>query len=307
MVRGSAAILDDLDRNYLEVVRGDIANEADLRAAIKGIEYVYHLARADAKTWEDNLHRDVEPTRFIAEACLAANIKRLIYTGTIDSYYAGAKAGVITEHTALDRNITRRNYYARAKAMAEGILMEMHRVKHLPVVVFRPGIVIGKGGNPFHWGVGQWISESVCAVWGDGQNKLPFVLVGDVAAALVRGIAVDAIEGRSYNLIDTPLLTARDYVSELQERTGLAIRVNYRPIWQFYATDLIKWIVKLAVHHPDRIRIPSYSDWESRTQKASFDSSRARTELAWSPASDQKRMLEEGIGGSLQSWLAASR
>src|SRR6185437_14930622 len=177
----------------------------------------------------------------------------------------------------------------------------------LPIVIFRPGIVIGRGGNPLHWGVGQWISESVCEVWGDGQNKLPFVLVTDVAAALVRGIIVVGIEGRSYNLIDAPFLTARDYVDELQRRTGLWIRVNYRPIWQFYLADFTKWVVKLAVRHPDRVRIPSYSDWESRTQKAFFDSSKARNELGWSPASNQNRMREEGIGGSLQSWLANSQ
>jgi len=307
MVRGSGIVLDDLDRNHLEIIRGDISNKVDLSAAMKGIEFVYHLARDDAKTWHDNLHRDVEPTRMIAEACLAAGIKRLVYTGTIDSYYAGARAGAITEQTPLDPDIERRNYYARAKALAETILMDMHRAKRLPIVIFRPGIVIGRGGNPFHWGVGQWISESVCEVWGDGQNKLPFVLVTDVAAALVRGIIVVGIEGRSYNLIDAPFLTARDYVDELQRRTGLWIRVNYRPIWQFYLADFTKWVVKLAVRHPDRVRIPSYSDWESRTQKAFFDSSKARNELGWSPASNQNRMREEGIGGSLQSWLANSQ
>jgi len=243
----------------------------------------------------------------VADACLAAGVKRLIYTGTIDSYYAGTRAGVITETTPLDRNIVRRNYYARSKALAENLLMERHKTKNLPVVIFRPGIVIGPGGNPFHWGVAQWHSESVCEVWGDGKNNLPFVLVTDVAAALVCGIQAAEIEGKSYNLIDAPLLTARDYLNEVQQRSGLAISVNYRPIWRFYMTDLVKWIVKLAVRHPDRTRIPSYSDWESRTQKATFDCTRARTELNWSPASDKNRLLTEGIGGSLQSWLATSQ
>ena len=171
---------------------------------MKGIDFVFHLARADAKTWKDYLQHDVEPTRLIAEACLEARVKRLIYTGTIASYFTGANAGTITEKTSLDRAIARRDYYSRAKATAEAMLMEMHRTKQLPVVIFRPGIVIGQHGSPFHWGVGRWITESLCEVWGDGKNKLPFVLVHDVAAALVRGIQVDGIEGRSYNLVDLP-------------------------------------------------------------------------------------------------------
>lgn len=304
MVRGSARVLDDIDSNRLEIVRGNISNAADLKAALAGIEFVYHLARADAKTWDDYVKRDVEPTRVVAEACLEGAVKRLVYTGTIDSYYAGANAGTITENTPLDRNIRRRNYYARAKAAGEEVLMNLHRTKSLPVVIFRPGIVIGRGGNPFHWGVGMFVSESVCRVWGDGTNKLPLVLVEDVAAALVRGIQVPGIEGKSYNLVDEPLLSAREYLDELKSHSRLALSTVYEPIWRFYAMDLVKWGVKVAVGHPDRIRVPSYQDWESRTQKAIFDCTRTRAELGWSPASDRQRMIDEGIGGSLQSWLA---
>jgi predicted dehydrogenase/nucleoside-diphosphate-sugar epimerase len=306
VVHNSRAVLEQLDSDNLEIVRCDMRADGDLKAAMEGIHFVYHLARSNAKTWEEYVKYDVEPMRLIGNACLAAGVKRLIYTGTIDSYYAGARAGTITEQTPLDRHIERRNYYARSKAAAESILMDMHRTKGLSVTIFRPGIVIGRGGNPFHWGVAMWVSEGVCQLWGEGDNnKLPFVLVSDVAAALVRGIQLDGLEGRSYNLVDIPLLTAREYLNELQRRSGMRVTVLPRPIWRFYLTDLTKWLVKVVVRHPDRNRIPSYFDWESRTQKAHFDCTRARAELGWMPASDRERMLEEGIGGSLQSWLAA--
>ena len=249
--------------------------------------------------------RDVEPTRLIAEACLEAGVKRLIYTGTIASYYTGKSAGTITEQTPLDRAIARRDYYSRAKAAAESILMEMHRTKHLPVVIFRPGIVIGQYGTPFHWGVGMWTDESLCEVWGDGKNQLPFVLVRDVAAALIRGIQVPEIEGRSYNLVDLPLLTARDYLEELQRRTAAIIDVRYRPISQFYLTDLSKWLVKVLVRHPDRGRVPELSRLGVAYSRAIFDCSRARSELSWAPVSDRRRLIDEGIGGALQPWLQA--
>ena len=71
--------------------------------------------------------------------------------------------------------------------------------------------------------------------------------------------------------------------------------------------DVAKWLVKLAVRHPDAARIPSYSDWESRTQRGIFDCRSARDQLDWTPASDRERMINEGIGGSLEAWLEASR
>ena len=304
MVRGSGLSPDEFQSDRLEIVRGDIRNKADLEAAMPGIEYVYHLAHAQCKTWEEYRLNDIEPTRLVGEACLAAKVKRLIYTGTIDSYYAGAKAGTITENTPLDPNIGRRNYYARAKAAAENILTDMYRQQKLPLVIVRPGIVIGRGGNPFHWGVGRF-SEDICEVWGDGNNQLPLVLVSDVAEALVNAIEVPAIEGRSFNLIDAPLLTAMEYLSELQRLTKYPLRVMPSPILKFYLSDLAKWAVKMAVRHPDRSRVPSYSDWESRTQKAYFDCDRTRADLKWAPASDRKRMIDEGIGTALEPWLEA--
>ena len=303
--RGSSPALDELGSDRLEVVRADMRSTADLERILEGIGVVFHLATSDAKTWDEFVEREVEPARALARACMARGIERLIYTGTIDSFYAGGRAGTITEDTPLDHNIKRRNSYARAKAAAEDMLMEMHREEGLPVVILRPGIVIGRGGNPFHWGVGKWSSEGVVETWGDGTNKLPLVLVDDVASGLVRAMETPGIEGRKYNLVDEPLLSAREYIAGLERLGGFKIRAHARPIWRFFIKDFAKWPIKVAVGHPDAQRVPSYSDWESRTQKAVFDSKRTREELGWTPISDPERMVSEGIGGSLAAWLKA--
>jgi nucleoside-diphosphate-sugar epimerase/predicted dehydrogenase len=304
--RGSSPALQELGSDRLEIIRADIRSEADLARMLEGIDTVVHLATTpDAKTWDAYLEREVEPARALARACLEHGVRRLIYTGTIDSFYAGGRAGTITEATPLDPKIKRRNYYARAKAAVEDLLLKMHRDEGLPVVIVRPGIVIGRGGNPFHWGVGKWSSQGVVETWGDGRNKLPLVLVDDVAAGLVRAMEVPGIEGRAFNLVDAPMLSARDYIAGLERLGGFKIVVHPRPIWRFYLADLVKWPVKLAVGHPDGSRVPSYADWESRTQKAVFENSRTREELGWKPISDPERMVSEGIGGSLAGWLAA--
>lgn len=303
--RGSSLQLEELGSDRLEIIRADMRSEADLARILDGVDYVFHLATSDAKTWDEFVEREIEPARALARACLARGVKRLIYTGTIDSYYAGGRAGTITEATPLDPKIAHRNNYARAKAEVEELLTEMHRKEGLPVVILRPGIVIGRGGNPFHWGVGKWSSEGVVETWGDGTNKLPLVLVDDVAAGLIRAMEVPGIEGRSYNLIDKPMLSARDYIAGLERLGGFKVDARAGSIRRFYLAELAKWPIKLAVGHPDAQRVPSYADWESRTQKAVFDCSRTREELGWEPISDPERMITEGIGGSMAAWLAA--
>jgi nucleoside-diphosphate-sugar epimerase/predicted dehydrogenase len=278
----------------VEFVRGGMSDRASLEAAVDGVDYVIHLARAHVKRWEDYYREDVMGTKLVAEVCQQAGVRRLIYTGTIDSYYAGHKAGVVREETGLDRCINRRNYYARAKYEAEALLLDMHRDHNLPVVIMRPGIVMGPGGSPFHWGVGMWSANSICQVWGDGDHTLPIVLVSDVAAALITAMTTPDIEGQSFNLVGEPVLTARQYVAELERCLGVKLDVRQTPIWKFYLTDMGKWLVKCLVRHPDR-RLPSYRDWESRTQRAQFDCTKAKHVLKWKPTLDRSTVIQEAV------------
>jgi len=294
LARNPNSIPDDLRNAQVEVVPGNMANPADLERALRGIQYVYHLARALVETREEYFEQDVTPTGKIAEACLAGKVRRLIYTSSIDSYYAGSPGSVVTEETPLDPRIRRRNDYAWAKAESEKMLLSMHREKGLPVIIFRPGIVIGPGGSPFHWGIGMWSWGSVCRCWGKGTNPLPLVLVEDVAKALVAALTPQGIEGQSFNLIDVPCVTAREYVQEMCRASGTQFDCEPTAIWRFYVADMLKWFVKCMIRHPGR-RLPSYHDWESRTQQAIFDCTKAREVLGWRPASERVRLIREGI------------
>jgi nucleoside-diphosphate-sugar epimerase/predicted dehydrogenase len=285
----------------LEVVNGDLANRAGLERALANVATVYHLARAHVKTWSEYVQQEIGGTRNLAEACLKAGTKRLMYTGTIDSYFAG-KAVVLDDDAPLDPKVHRRNLYARAKAESEQQLRQMHRGQGLPVAIFRPGIVIGRGGNPFHWGVGMWTASAVCRLWGRGENPLPLVLVEDVARALVAAAGADGVVGENFNLVGEPLLNAREYNAELEKAGGLKLDVRPTPILSFYCNDMVKWCAKVMVRHPER-RLPSFRDWQSRAQRAAFDCGKAKRLLGWLPCADRGRMIEEGIAQPVREWF----
>jgi nucleoside-diphosphate-sugar epimerase/predicted dehydrogenase len=295
MARSLAAIPREMrESGRLDCVMGDIGNKSDLLRAMAGVETVFHMARANVKSWADYQALEIEATRRVGECALESGVKRLVYTGTIDSYYCGARAGTITEQTPLDPHIERRNLYARAKAESENILLRMHREQRLPLVIVRPGIVIGRGGSPFHWGVGMWWNDAVCQIWGDGNNKLALVLVEDVAAGLIAAMNAPGIDGRSFNLVGPALLTAREYLDALDAAGAIKIQRRPTPIARFYLLDVMKWMVKLAVRHPER-RAPSYRDWESRTGQAVFDCSAARETLGWRPVEEREQLVRLGI------------
>jgi predicted dehydrogenase/putative NADH-flavin reductase len=153
LVRNPASCPSELHELQAEIVKGDFNDASAVDAALAGIEYVYHLARSNGKTWLDYLKTDVEPTHKLGEFCLKHGVKRLFYASSIAIYFAGKKAGIITEATPPNESMARVAPYTRSKVENERSLLELHQKQSLPVVIFRPGVVLGRGGNPYHWGI----------------------------------------------------------------------------------------------------------------------------------------------------------
>jgi nucleoside-diphosphate-sugar epimerase/predicted dehydrogenase len=286
----------------VQLLQGSLADEAFLAQALHGVDALYHLAKGEGKRWQDYLNSDVEPTRKLAQAAAKAGVRRFIYTGTIDSYYAGDPSQVITCSTPIDPQIEKRNHYARAKAACESILLELHRSGQIKLVILRPGIVVGRGFTPAHWGVGEFLSASAMKYWGDGQHKLPFVLVEDVARALVAAFDSTEVEGKAWLVTDAPLLSGQEYVSELGRAMSTRIRSAAMPAWRSYAVDLFKEGLKHLVKHPNR-RVPSLQDWKSRQHISRYDSSATQAALNWRPAGARDVLIRDGIEAPVSDML----
>ena len=286
----------------VELICGDVADAAFMDKALAGISVVYDLAKATGSKWDDYYQNDVLVTKNIAECALANGVKQFIYTGTIDSYYSANAKEVITADTPLDYKIKNRNLYARSKAACEVLLMQMNREKGLPVTIFRPGVVIGKGCPPAHWGVGMFQSETRVQFWGSGENKLPLVLVEDVADALVLALGRADVVGQIFLLTDEALLSGRDYVDEVSKASGTKLRATPTSIWKFFMVDMFKEAAKNIIKHPNR-KIPSYRDWDSRSHRARYDNTKTKTVLGWNPASSKGDLIEKGIVAAVRDYM----
>jgi nucleoside-diphosphate-sugar epimerase len=285
----------------VELIQGDIAEAAFMDKALEGIEVVYDLAKAAGSKWEDYYKNDVLVTKNIAERAQAHGVKQFIYTGTIDSYYSADASSVITADTPLDQKMKNRNLYAKSKATCEALLLDMHKQSGFPVTIFRPGVVIGKGCPPAHWGVGMFQSESRVQFWGDGNNKLPLVLVDDVANALVLALDKVGIAGETFLLTDAPLLSGRDYVDIVSKESGTKLRATPTPIWKFFIIDAFKEGAKNLIKHPNR-KIPSYRDWDSRSHRAQYDSTKTKEILGWQPAGTKEKLIQNGIVSAVREF-----
>jgi nucleoside-diphosphate-sugar epimerase/predicted dehydrogenase len=297
--RAAAIELEGLD---IDLVAGSHGDPVCAQRSLEGIQVVYHLAKCEGKRWQDYLDGDLAPTRVLAEAALAANVARFIYTGTIASYASGNPRDIIDNTTPLDPAINRRSHYPRSKAACEALLQKLQHERGLPLVILRPGIVIGPGSPPAHLGVGRFTSETRVQFWGDGTTPLPLVLVDDVADALLRALKAPDIEGQTLLLTSPPLLTARQYVQVVAAHMHTRIDAQPRSAWRNWTQDMIKELAKNAVLHPNR-RWPSLHDWQCQSHSARFDSRMTEEALGWKPAADRETLVARGIVEAVEWFL----
>lgn len=280
----------------LRLLRGSLEDSRDLEALFEGARAVLHLAPGGGDTWEDTERLMVQGTVGIAEACLAKQVERLIYVSSVASLYTGEEGQRLKDSPAVDPRPAARSAYARGKAETELALQELYQERGLPVVVLRPGVVVGEGTPMQHSGLGMWARDNHCVGWGAGDHPLPLVWVDDVADAIVAATLREEsdLHGQALNLCAKPPLSASDMVAELRSATGRDLHFHPRSLFLSQLMEIGKWAVKLAGRRPG-LEFPSYRDLRARALFPVFECDLARERLGWRPVEDRERLLEVAV------------
>ncbi|MEJ0015013.1 MAG: NAD-dependent epimerase/dehydratase family protein [Acetobacteraceae bacterium] len=270
---------------------GDLRDRDAVAAAIGTAPVVVNLAHGGGgASWEEVRDAMVGGAAIVADACAG---RRLIHIGSIAALYLGPQPSPITGATPTDPQAEERADYARAKAMTDRMLLERHARDGLRLCILRPGLVVGEGGVPFHSGLGFFNNDQHCIGWNAGRNPLPFVLVEDVAAAILLAVATDAVDGHCYNLVGDVRPSARDYIAQLAEAMQRPLTFRPQSVDLLWLVELGKYLIKRATGR--RGAPPSRRDLLSRGLRATFDCGDAKRDLGWSPVADPARFHERAI------------
>jgi predicted dehydrogenase/nucleoside-diphosphate-sugar epimerase len=288
MARGIRNLQAIFGHPNVTLCRGSIGNEEDVASAIGEAKIVVNLAHGGGGGDFAAVERAmVGGAEIVARICQSMGVARLVHVGSIASLYCGKQEGAITGATPPDERETERGDYARAKALADRMLLRMQENENLPLVILRPGLVVGEGASPFHSGLGFYNTEQHCIGWNDGRNPLPFVLAQDVASAIAAAAWTPGIEGRCYNLVGDVRPSAREYVGWLAASLGRPLRYHPQSPRLLWCEDVGKWVVKRIAGR--RAPLPPMRDFLSRGLKARFDCADAKRDLAWTPEADPRR------------------
>jgi dihydroflavonol-4-reductase len=174
-----------------EVVRASVTDSDAVRAALDGVEAVFHLAgRVDFDPGDPRalyaLH--VDGTRVLLTACAAAGVRRVVLASTSGTIAVSREERVATEDDDHPIATVAGWPYYLSKIYQEKVALRIHRDTGLPLVVLNPSLLLGPGDARLSSTdvVFKFLERRIPAMPGGG---LSFVDARDVAAAFAAALS----------------------------------------------------------------------------------------------------------------------
>ncbi len=189
----------------VETVRMDVADPA-LAAVVRAERpplLVHFAAETHVTRSEDAgetfFRTNVDGTRSVLDAALAAGVERVVHIST-DEVYGPCPAEPFREDQKLPGEGLATSAYARSKAVADDLAASY--ADRLAVVIARPTNCIGPWQHP-EKAVPRWATRALrgerLPVWGDGRQIRDWMFVDDAVSGL-RALAERGAPGTAYNL-----------------------------------------------------------------------------------------------------------
>ena len=235
-------VLDDLSSGFLanvpaeaELITGDVADPATVRAAMAGVDQVFHQAalRAVLRSVNDPVSTDrvnTHGTLVVLKEALDAGVKRVAYASS-SSIYGATEVFPTPESTPLNPL----SPYAVSKLAGEQYCRVFAELYGLETVSLRYFNVYGPRQRPdsAYAAVIPLFMEAVRTgeapiVHGDGHQSRSFTYIDDVVAAnlAVAEAPAGACQGQAYNIAGA---TAHSVLDVLGLVTGL-FEADVRPV-----------------------------------------------------------------------------
>jgi len=291
------ALVRDVDRaagvvpKGCELARGDVTVPATVREALADCEVVYHAAGLPEQWLKDPTTFDsinVEGTRNVVEAALAAKVRRFIYTSTIDVF--PIRPGVEFDESKVDPD-PKHTYYERSKQRADSLVTEALG-RGLPAVFLHPSGVYGPGpaGSP---GLVRAIAQLA-------RGEVPLLLPGSIPVVFVDDVGVGHVLAEEKAAVGERFIlhesshTLADFAVQVREVAGRGKVPRVLPVWFARAFAAVGETLAYATGKPP---IVARGQVQFLQLHARPSSRRAQERLGWKP-----RGFRDGLRQTM-AWL----
>jgi nucleoside-diphosphate-sugar epimerase len=212
---------EQLETLGVEVQRGSLLDDDDLRHAVAGVHTVFHLGgvvRDDPndvshKLWEQLRRVNVQGSERLARLAAAAGARRLVFSSSLR--LSGFGNQILWPE---DGPRTTGDLYARSKALAEDALLAVGRDTGLEVVCIRPRFIYGNHDRYVLPRLVQRVLHGIVPI-ASTETICDVVYVRDCVEALLLA-GERPVAGRSYNITSGECVSFRKILTEVARALG---------------------------------------------------------------------------------------
>lgn len=220
----------------LDFIRGDIRDFAELEAAMKGMDYVIHLAALGSvpRSIEDpaTTHEvNATGTLNVLNAARAARVKRVVCASSSSVY--GDTAVLPKEEGMTPSPLSP---YAVSKITGEYYCKAFHRVYGLETVALRYFNVYGRRQDPnsqyaavIPRFVDAMLRGKSPVIYGDGGQSRDFTFVDDCNQANIKACFASGAEGMHFNVGYGSKTSINDLFRKIRDSLGSTVEPAYAP------------------------------------------------------------------------------
>lgn len=278
----------DLRGMGVSVVKGDVTDKESMRAAMVGLDGVFHIAgwyKIGTKDKSDGARVNIDGTRNVLSLMQELHIPKGVYTSTL-AVNSDTKGQMVDEsYRFAGAHISE---YDRTKAAAHGIAEDFIK-QGLPLVIAQPGTVYGPGDTSAVHDTFQlylrrklpMLTQGTAYAWG---------YIDDIAQAHL--LAMEKGKAGENYFICGPTHTLIDAMKLAERITGVPLPKMVAPPGMINAMASLTGLVDGRLNLP-----PLYTKEFLRVTTATYlaKNDKAKRKLGWNP-----RSIEEGFPPTLK-------
>ncbi len=284
--------VEALRSSGVEVVLGDLDDQASLLRAVRGQTYVFHTA-GKVSDWgkrADFFRVNADGASRLLDACRKASVQRLVHVSSLTVLGLPRDAAPVDETTPC---VSRpKDDYSASKIAAE---MHMRRAWTEPgpeVTIVRPGVIWGRGERTIVPRIAALLRRRRMVYIGRAANILALSQVDNLCSGLILAATTPAAAGQIYHITDDEEISAKTAISAIAAAMGLPAPRLSLPYWLVLPlAALMEGVARLgASRNP-----PLLTRYGVRLVACDsrYDIGKARRELGYQPEKSFRQGLAE--------------